>query len=114
VEGAILAKGEPRVVRLDGHWIDLMPAGDLLIMRNQDKPGVMGRVGTLLGARGINIGELRLGRRDAHPGAVSVWQVDEPVANSILEELSAFEEIESVRQVHLGASPRPGDHQVRK
>ncbi len=114
VEGALLARGEPRVVRLDGHWIDLMPAGDLLVMRNQDLPGVMGRVGTLLGSHDINIGELRMGRRESHPGAVSVWQVDEPVAEEVLEELRALEAIHSVRQVHLGAAPRAQGHQLMK
>lgn len=114
IEGALLARGEPRVVRLDGHWIDLMPAGDLLVMENQDLPGVMGLVGSLLGAHGINIGELRLGRRESEPVAVSVWQVDEPVADAVLDEVRALEQIHSVRQVHLGSSPRTGVHQVKK
>ena len=103
-----------RIVRLDGHWIDLMPAGDLLVMHNQDLPGVMGRVGSILGSHRINIGELRLGRREDHPGAVSVWQVDEPVAEEVLDQLRALDAIRSVRQVHLGAAPRDEDHQLKK
>ena len=103
VEGGLLAVGEPRINRVDGHWIDLNPRGDLLVMRNDDVPGVMGKVGMLLGQLGINIGDLRLGRGDLPHKAISVWQVDSPIDREGVDRLMAIDEIDSVRQVRLGS-----------
>jgi D-3-phosphoglycerate dehydrogenase len=112
----MLAEGEPRIVRVDGRRLDLLPAGDLLVLRNRDVPGVLGRVGTLLGEHGINIGELRLGRRADREVAVSVWQVDQVVEEPVLRALAGLAEVQEVRQVDLGAAPpRPlGGHQAKK
>jgi len=102
IEGTLVAQGEPRIIRVDGHWIDLRPVGDMLVMRNLDVPGVMGKVGSMLGKMNINIGELRLGRGTEPKKAISVWQVDEPVGSDIIQHLLDVDEIQSVRQVRLG------------
>lgn len=105
VDGGMLAPATPRIVRVDGHWMDVEPAGDLLVMWNEDVPGVIGKVATLLGRKRINIGEMRLGRRAGSSRAVSVWQVDGTVDASTRAALAGIEEIEDVRQVHLGTAP---------
>jgi D-3-phosphoglycerate dehydrogenase len=108
VDATLLADEEPRIVRLDGYWLDLDPAGDWLLLENEDVPGVVGNVGTLLGQRGINIGELRLGR--AHGAdtsrAISVWQVDAPVGDDVVGQLEDVPRIYGVRQLRLGPSRR--------
>lgn len=102
VEGSLLAPGAPRIVRVDGRWMDVEPIGDLLVLWNRDQPGVIGKVGTLLGQEGINIGELRLGREAGSDLAISVWQVDQPVGPDLVGRLKETGEIQEVRQARLG------------
>jgi len=104
VDGGMLALHTPRIVRVDGMWMDVEPVGDLLVLWNDDVPGVLGKVATLLGAKRINIGEMRLGRRPGSRQAISVWQVDSAVDAKTRAQLQEIEEVESVRQVQLGSS----------
>ena len=108
VDATLLADEEPRIVKLDGYWLDLDPAGDWLLLENEDVPGVVGNVGTLLGQRGINIGELRLGRAhgESTSRAISVWQVDGPVSDDVVGQLEDVPRIYGVRQLRLGPSRR--------
>ena len=76
VEGAIFEHGGARLVLLDGVEIEASLAGTLVVLRNVDEPGVIGAVGTILGAHHINIGSFALGRGPT--GAVAVVNVDEP------------------------------------
>jgi len=82
---ATLHRG-PRVVRLDGVELDFDPGAHLLLMHNEDKPGVIGHVGTQLGAAGINIINFSLGAR-GDGEAVAAITVDEEVAPAQLAEL---------------------------
>ncbi len=63
---------EPRVVRLDDHKIDVPPATNMLVVRNDDRPGMIGCVGTILGEEGINIDEMNVGRSDSPASAIMV------------------------------------------
>ena len=65
VSGALLGAGHSRVVRLGQFHVDFIPQGSLLLLRNRDVPGVIGRVGTLLGDAGINIAEYHQSRLEA-------------------------------------------------
>ena len=76
VEGAIFEHSGPRLVLLDGVEIEAGLDGTLIVIRNRDEPGVIGTVGTILGAHGINIASFALGR--GPDGAVAVVNVDEP------------------------------------
>lgn len=108
VSGTFLGPDAPRIVQVDDYWLDLEPAGDWLLMENEDVPGVVGMVGTLLGDLDINIGELRLGRSSTqgHQRAISVWQVDEPVDAQVRGKLEEIPRIYGVRQLRLGAPRR--------
>ena len=62
-------KGEPRLVGLEGYEIDAVMEGPIVIIRNEDRPGVIGSVGTLLGNRGINVSRMQVGLdEDGRPG----------------------------------------------
>lgn len=74
VEGTVV-HGEPRLVLLDGVQIDAPLAGAMLLMVNEDRPGVIGAIGTILGAHQINIANFALGRSER--GAVGVVRVDD-------------------------------------
>lgn len=97
VSGALLAPGEPRVLRLGCLRVDLRPTGKMIVLTNIDAPGVIGRVGALLGEAGVNIADMRVGRRAPHGEAVMVINVDAPVSPEIRSELGR---LEGVRRVH--------------
>jgi len=92
---------EGRVTEIDGFHIEAIPHGHMLVMRNRDVPGVIGRVGTILGERGVNISRFHLGRRERGGEAMAVIEVDAPLADGTLKELRAFEPVISARQIEL-------------
>ncbi len=97
VSGAVLAPGEPRILKLGGLRIDVRPEGKMIVIANTDSPGVIGRVGTLLGKAGVNIADMRVGRRSAHGEAVMVLNVDEEAPPSVRADLT---KVSGVRRVH--------------
>lgn len=101
VEGALFGKKEPRIVRIDKFFLDAVPEGYLLLLHNEDKPGVIGNVGTLLGANGVNIARLHLGRQSVGGEAVSVWSVDTPISKGLIEKILKLPHMISVRVVEL-------------
>jgi D-3-phosphoglycerate dehydrogenase len=89
VAGALLGDAHPRIVRIDDYLVDIVPSGSLVVLKNKDVPGVIGRVGTILGDHGINIAgyhQARLSKGGDALAAVSVdGDVDEAVRSSLLE-----------------------------
>lgn len=94
-----LPDGRPRLVEIDGTPIEIRPAGHMLVVRNRDVPGVFGRIGTILGEAGVNIGGIRLGRREGDDSAHSVIAVDSPVPAGALESIRAIAEVRSARSI---------------
>lgn len=101
VEGALFGKKEPRLVRIDKFLIDAVPEGYLLLLHNEDKPGVIGNVGTLLAASNVNIARLHLGRQSVGEQAVSVWSVDTPLPKGLIEKLLKLPHMISARVIEL-------------
>jgi D-3-phosphoglycerate dehydrogenase len=99
VAGAVLAEGHSRVVRIDDFRVDVVPRGVVLVLQNHDVPGVIGRVGTLLGNAGINIAEYHQARLTAGGDALAVVSMDTALPGAIGEALRALPEIRSVAQV---------------
>lgn len=97
VSGGLIAPGEPRLLRFGGLRIDVRPAGKMIVLTNTDAPGVIGRVGTLLGEAKVNIADMRVGRRSAHGEAVMVLNVDEAVSPEVRARLA---KLEGIRRVH--------------
>ena len=104
VAGALLGESHPRIVRIDDFRVDMVPRGTLLVLRNQDVPGVIGRVGTVLGNAGVNIAGYHQARLDVGGDALAVVNVDVRVDPAVLEALGALPEVHSVRQVQLDRS----------
>ncbi len=101
VEGALFGKKEPRIVRIDKFLLDAVPDGYLLLLQNEDKPGVIGNVGTLLAENKINIARLHLGRQSVGGEAVSVWNVDTPLSKGLIEKVLKLKHIIAVNVVEL-------------
>ena len=87
VEGTVLHQNHLHIVSLYGIDIDAPLAGDMLIMRNSDTPGVIGRVGTILGDNQINIANFALGRSDTSQEAVGIVNVDSEIPDAVLKAL---------------------------
>ena len=81
--------------------VDVVPEGTLLVVPNTDKPGMIGRVGTLLGNANINISGMQVGRTEVGQRAVMVISLEEPVEDRVLEELEKQDDLFGARQVDL-------------
>ncbi|MGH7568210.1 MAG: phosphoglycerate dehydrogenase [Gemmatimonadales bacterium] len=103
VVGALAGNGHGRVIRIDDYHVDVVPDGWMLVIRNRDVPGVIGRVGTVLGGAGINIGSYHQARR-ALPGeeALAAINVDQTLTNGVLEELRRLPDVLEVRLARFG------------
>src|SRR5512145_1983699 len=87
----------PRVVRINSFPIEADLSGGILMLQNQDVPGVVGRVGTFLGEKGINIAGLQLGRLKVGETAVSLISVDNPVPEPVLKQLNKLPNITAAK-----------------
>jgi D-3-phosphoglycerate dehydrogenase len=85
VAGTLFGTDQPRLVEIFGIGIEAELAGDMLYIVNEDAPGFIGRIGTLLGEKGINIGTFHLGRREAGGEAVLLLSVDNQVGKDVIE-----------------------------
>ena len=103
VAGTVMGNEHGRVIRIDDYHVDVAPEGWMLVIRNRDVPGVIGRVGTLLGGAGINIGSYHQARV-AFPGhdALAAISVDQPLTNGVLDALAKVSDIALVRLVNFG------------
>ncbi|MGQ0744215.1 MAG: phosphoglycerate dehydrogenase [Acidimicrobiales bacterium] len=82
-------RDEARLVMVDDHAVDIPPAGHMLVVRNDDRPGMIGRVGAALGAAGVNIADMDVGRAASGEAALMVLATDQPVPPPVIELLRA-------------------------
>lgn len=99
--GTLFSKKDPRVVRIDNFPVEFIPEGNLLFIFNNDRPGVIGNIGSYLGKCNINIARMHFGRESAGGMAISVVSIDVPVTHEQLEEIKNMPNILSVKVVSL-------------
>jgi D-3-phosphoglycerate dehydrogenase / 2-oxoglutarate reductase len=95
---------QPRLLEFDGIDIETPLEGNLLVCRNLDVPGVIGRIGSILGEHGVNIANFALGRERTGPKpvkALAVVQVDAPVSDAVLDDLVKIEAMLEAKPVSL-------------
>jgi D-3-phosphoglycerate dehydrogenase len=97
--GTIFGEKYPRIVRLGTIYMDAIPEGYMVIIRNHDQPGVIGNLGTLLGKHNINIGRFQLGRRDGQ--ALCMVNIDTPMNEDTINLIRTLPNIISACQVKL-------------
>jgi D-3-phosphoglycerate dehydrogenase len=100
--GTLFDGRRPRVVRFGRVPLEFTPEGRLLVLRSYDEPGVVGRVGTLLGGAGINIADIHLARKDGEEDAWTVLRLDEVPGSELLDRLAALPAVRTVRLIDLG------------
>src|SRR6266571_1675131 len=99
--GALFGKREPRLVRLDEYHLDAIPQGPMLIVSNDDRPGMVGRIGTALGDAGVNIAYLSLGRDRSGGRAIAIFNLDSPVTDAVLQSIGSIDGVLSAERVTL-------------
>jgi D-3-phosphoglycerate dehydrogenase len=102
VAGTLFGRNHLRLVDVDGIEVDAIPQGHLLIVKNDDTPGVVGHLGTLLGTRSINIARMTVGRRPGSGRAIMLIEVDNELPAALLAEVRAVPGVREARAVRLG------------
>jgi D-3-phosphoglycerate dehydrogenase len=99
--GTLLGRMDPRIVRINNFPVEIAPEGNMLFMYNNDRPGVIGNIGSFLGKCSINIARMHFGRETAGGMAISVVSIDTPVTPAQLEEIKKIPNILAVKVVSL-------------
>ena len=102
VSGTLFDETRPRFVSFDTCEVEITPAGNLIVMQNKDRPGVIADVGAILAEAKINVGDFRLGRRKDINHAVALIKVDTPPGEAVIEALAALPNMIKVRYAELG------------
>ncbi|MGD0542378.1 MAG: ACT domain-containing protein, partial [Tepidisphaeraceae bacterium] len=109
VLGTVYADGLPRVLRVDGYSMDMIPEGNMVLIVNQDQPGVIGVVGSSFGDAQVNIADMVISREFEAGGkatALMVIKTDSEPTASLLERLKARPNILKVKSLVLPARPK--------
>ncbi|HEX4622719.1 MAG TPA: ACT domain-containing protein, partial [Myxococcaceae bacterium] len=101
VEGTVYGRRDPRIVGVNQFEIEAVPSGHLIALHNRDVPGIVGKIGTVNGEAGINIGRIHLSRDRDHGEAFSLINVDSAPPAAVLDRLRAVQGVVSVRHVVL-------------
>jgi D-3-phosphoglycerate dehydrogenase len=101
IAGALYSRRDPRIVQLDSFRVEIVPDGHMLFILNNDRPGVIGDVGQVLGKHGINIARMQCSREEKGGQALLILGVDAPLNADTLRAITTVKNILSVKVVHL-------------
>ncbi|MEA3051921.1 MAG: D-3-phosphoglycerate dehydrogenase / 2-oxoglutarate reductase [Sphingomonadales bacterium] len=101
VAGTLFGNAAPRLVEIFGIRVEAELEGDMIYIVNEDAPGFIGRLGTLLGEAGVNIGTFNLGRREAGGEAVALVSVDSHVGDDLVRRLEALPGVKRVKPLRF-------------
>lgn len=103
VSGTVFAKSELRIVEFYGYKLDFEPAANVLAIQNRDIPGVIGRIGTVLGDKGVNIAAVQWSRKDIGSKAEAFVSVDQPVYEKTIQALLEIDGVLKVSNINFFA-----------
>ncbi|WP_274364475.1 phosphoglycerate dehydrogenase [Paenibacillus thermotolerans] len=99
--GTLLNGYGARIVQIDPYPVDVSPEGHLLLVSHTDKPGIIGRVGTLLGSNDVNIATMQVGRKVVGGSAIMVLTVDKEVPKPVIGQLAELTDLTNVKEITL-------------
>jgi len=99
--GTLFTKVDPRIVKLNEFYVDSVPEGYMLFIQNNDVPGIIGQIGTILGKNKVNIAGMSFGRDEKGGRAVSILNIDSDVPKPVLEEMRKAKNIKEVKLVKV-------------
>jgi len=100
IVGTVLPHG-PRIVEIDGFEIDAVPEGTMLVTHHRDVPGMVGRIGTILGEANVNISTMQVARTARGGDAMMVLEVDREIERAVVEQIGGVEGMTAVRLVRV-------------
>lgn len=101
VSGTLFGRKDPRIVKIDEYLVDAVPEGILLLCRNDDRAGIIGQLGNILAAAGINIAGMTLGRSEKGGPAVTILNLDASVTAPVLAEIRRVPHVQNARLIKL-------------
>jgi len=101
VAGTLLGERHPRLVRIDDYHVEAVPEGCLVFTRHEDRPGVVGSLGSILGRENINISRMQVGVAEGRPEAIALIGVSAPISPRALEEVQAIPGVRQAIQIQL-------------
>jgi len=101
VAGSIFADGELRIISIDQYPVNVSPSRYMLVTRHRDMPGIIGKLGSLLGSNNVNIASMQVGRKIVRGEAVMVLSIDDPIPNKLLDSIIEVEGITKANPVTL-------------
>jgi len=101
VGGTLLGESHPRLVHIDDYHVEAVPEGCLIFTRHDDRPGVVGALGGILGRENINISRMQVGIAEGRPEAIALIGVSAPLPPRVLEEVRAIPAIRQAVQIEL-------------
>lgn len=102
ITGTLLDRKTPYIVQINDYRMKFVPEGHLLLMGSRDKPGVIGRVGTMFAEHSINIAGWYTGRTEKGGNTLTVLTLDEPMPETVIEALESLDFVRHAHQVDLG------------
>ena len=101
ISGTIFGRTMPRILRINDFYLEAIPEGHNLLIHNLDVPGMIGRITTIMGNQGINIGRMAVSQQKAEKQNVVLLTTDTIISDEILEDLRGLENIFSVKRIEL-------------
>jgi D-3-phosphoglycerate dehydrogenase / 2-oxoglutarate reductase len=101
IMGSLFTKTDPRIIRINNFYVDLVPKGHLVYISNKDLPGVVGEIGTVLGKSNINIAGMTFGRINPGGDAITVLNIDNAPNAEVVDKLRKARNINDVKVIEL-------------
>ena len=101
VAGTLLGENHPRLVCIDDYHVEAVPEGCLIFTRHDDRPGVVGALGGILGRENINISRMQVGTAEGRSEAIALVGVSSPLPAKALDEVRAIPAIRQAIQIEL-------------
>ena len=92
---------EPKIIKVNGYWVDVKPEGNMFIAKYKDIPGSIGAIGTKFGEQNINIGIMQVGRDSSGGEAIMILTLDEPATKEAVEEIKQLENVYDATSLKL-------------
>ncbi|MDR1915260.1 MAG: phosphoglycerate dehydrogenase [Synergistaceae bacterium] len=104
--GTITEEGRQHIVKVNDYWMDFEPHGQLLMFQNHDRPGVIGKIGNLLGDSSVNIANFTLGRKETSGLALAIMEVDGLISDDLLQAIERDGDLIWASTVILNGEPQ--------
>jgi D-3-phosphoglycerate dehydrogenase len=101
VAGTIFGHNYPRLVRINNVTVDLTLSGNMLVLKNIDRPGIIGQIGTVLGKNNINIAGMQVGRKDVGGEATTIINIDAVANADVSKQIASLSGVTDVRSIAL-------------